>query len=150
QHHVAVLWRRGRSGCGKSIIGAVVVVSREGESFQAVLALQARRGFANLLDCGQKQTNQDRDNGAHTQQFSQRKCTARGPNHVSLHGCMGEPAQRAGLWNCMREGSIPAAQISCGYPMKRESHAVAPVAQTKCVSGLFSGFYNMVKNSDCA
>src|SRR5262249_30841145 len=54
----------------------VVVVRRQGQLLEVVLALQARRGGARLLHRGQQQAHQDADDSDHDEQLDQRQASA--------------------------------------------------------------------------
>ena len=55
------------------LVGILVVVGRQGNLLEIVLALGPGGGFANLLHRGHQQPNQDGDDGDHNQQFDQRE-----------------------------------------------------------------------------
>ena len=67
-------------------IGIVVIMDRQPDLFQVVGALGAPSGFASLLNCGQQQGDQHRDNRDHHQKFNQRESRSRqtGTWHGSL------------------------------------------------------------------
>src|SRR5690349_6280930 len=52
---------------------ALIVVDRQSDLFEIVLALAAAGGRAGLLNGRQKEGHQDRNNGDHHQQLDQRK-----------------------------------------------------------------------------
>jgi hypothetical protein len=49
----------------------VVIVQRKSNLLQIIAALHPIGRFANLLDGGEKETNQDRDDGDHDEEFNQ-------------------------------------------------------------------------------
>jgi hypothetical protein len=53
----------------------MVVVAGEGNLFEIVLALGAAGSFTGLLNSGQQECDQDRDNRDHNEQFDQREST---------------------------------------------------------------------------
>jgi hypothetical protein len=56
----------------------VVIVHRQPELLQVVLALRPARGLAGLLHGGKQQRDQDRDDRDHDEQFDQRERTRSG------------------------------------------------------------------------
>src|SRR5262245_20739639 len=53
------------------VILALVVVQRQAELLHVVLALQARRGLTDMLDRGQRQAHQDRNDRDDNEEFDQ-------------------------------------------------------------------------------
>ena len=74
--------RAGNIGRWEEGIRIVIVVECQGDLLEIVLALQARRCFADFLHRGQKQANQDGDDGNHHQEFNEGKAVRFG----SIHG----------------------------------------------------------------
>ena len=58
-------------GRGEALVGRVVVVDGQADLLEVVLALQPGRGLADLLDGGEQQPDQDRDDGDHDEQLDQ-------------------------------------------------------------------------------
>src|SRR5262249_1443247 len=54
---------------GESLVVVVVVVDSQSELFEIIAALHACRRFADLLDGGQQQADEDGDDGDHHQQL---------------------------------------------------------------------------------
>ena len=78
--------RTGR-GAGSDAVGALVVVDGQADLLQVVLALHAGGGLADLLDGGQEQADQDRDDRDHHQQLDQREPgSALGSDGSRMHG----------------------------------------------------------------
>lgn len=67
--------RRGDVAVGKELVIVVVIVEGQAHLLQIVLALGAAGRFPRLLDCGQEQSDQDRDDRNDHQQLNQRKST---------------------------------------------------------------------------
>src|SRR5262249_51283925 len=63
----------GDVGRREALVGVVEVVQRQAEMMQMVDALSAVRGFADLLDGGHEQTNENANNRDYHQQLDQRK-----------------------------------------------------------------------------
>ncbi len=56
----------------------IIVVQRDPDLNQVVLALRSPRGFSGLLNGGQKQRHKNGDDGDHHQKFNQREATLTG------------------------------------------------------------------------
>ena len=69
---------------GKAVQRVVVVVKRQSNLFQVVLALRPTSSLTRLLNGGKKQGNQDRNNCDHDQQFDQCESDPLLLFHVSL------------------------------------------------------------------
>ena len=54
-------------------MGIVVVVEGQADLLVVVATLRASRGFAGLLDGGEEQGHEDRDNGDHDEQLNERE-----------------------------------------------------------------------------
>ena len=61
----------------KRLIGVVVVVQRQANLFEIVLALRPPRRLTSLLHGRQQQRNQDSNNRDHDEQFDQGEATTR-------------------------------------------------------------------------
>src|SRR5262249_53109810 len=73
------------------VVRAVVVLGGEAELLEVVLAAHAVGGLADLLHRGQKQADQDRDDGNHHQQLDQREA---GPARRRSHWYPSKDATR--------------------------------------------------------
>ena len=65
-------------------MGIHVVVQREAELHELVLALRASRGLAGLLHGGQQQRDEHRDDRDHDQEFDQREATRTAKTTIDL------------------------------------------------------------------
>jgi hypothetical protein len=58
---------------GEALVNAVIVVGRQAELFEVVAALDALRRGPDLLDRGDKQADEDRDDGNDHEQLDERE-----------------------------------------------------------------------------
>ena len=87
----------------KHLVGALVVVGREADLLEVVRAAHTSGRLTDLLDGGQQQTNQDRDDGDHHQEFDQREPDAGSPSTGTSHVRTSSMVQLRGE----RTGSYP-------------------------------------------
>jgi hypothetical protein len=52
-------------------VGVVMLMQRQGDLFDPVLALQPRGGFAHALDAGKRQAGEDGDDGENDEELDQ-------------------------------------------------------------------------------
>src|SRR5262249_9058103 len=97
-------------------VGVVVVVKRQADLLEVVLALGAGGGFADFLDGGQEQADEHGDDGYDHQQLDQRETAARGgvrARHATPHG------QRTNEGNGGRAGGLGGGGGSVCTPGSR-------------------------------
>jgi hypothetical protein len=62
-----------------AVVDIVVVMGGETQLFEVVFALSAAGGFAGLLNGWEEQSDEDRDDRDHHEQFDERETTPIGP-----------------------------------------------------------------------
>ena len=71
---------------GRAAMGAFVIVDGQAELLEVVLALGSPGGLAGLLNGGEQEGDQDRDDGDDDQELNEREgMTARGAGHDGHH-----------------------------------------------------------------